>query len=68
MIGYTKLNSRMADTHYKAIRVNKRTWKQLVRDVSGFIFHRIDNQGQYWVKAAGRIGRIEIERYGHKAS
>lgn len=48
---------------YIPVKVNKRTQKHLIRDASGHIFHRIDENGQCWVKAADKKGRKEIERY-----
>ena len=50
------------------VKVNKRTYKHLLRDCPGKIFHRIDKAGQHWVKAADHKGRIEIERYQLKAT
>ena len=49
---------------YIPVKVNKRTQKHLIRDASGHIFHRIDEDGQCWVKAADKYGRLAIEIYG----
>ena len=48
---------------YKPIKVNRRTYRNLMRDAPGWVFFRIDESGQRWVKAAFKMGRIAIEQY-----
>lgn len=48
---------------YIPVKVNSKTFKQLKRDASGLVFFREDEDGNKWVKAACRRGRLEIEKY-----
>ena len=52
---------------YIAVKVNHKLYKKLVREEGGLIFHRVDDKGQYWVKAALNKGKLLMESYGLKA-
>ena len=48
---------------YIPVAVKKKVWQGLIVEARGFIFHRQDESGQYWVKAALKYGRECIEKY-----
>lgn len=48
---------------YVPVKVKKKIWKHLIQDARGLIFHRVTEDGQYYVKAAVKEGRIKIEKY-----
>ncbi len=51
---------------YMPVKVSHKLYKKLVKEGRGLIFHRIDKDGQYKVKAALNIGKELIESYGLK--
>lgn len=53
---------------YKPVKVNSRQYKQLLKEGGGFIFFRVDEKGQRWIKAALSSGDKLMKAFGIKSN